>query len=208
MNEKGRPVRAQSQREARDREGICAVSGAHFKRSNAPEWGKLTMTTELSPSSMAQQRFRNAMAQLAAAVHVVTTDGRSGKAGFAASAVCSVTDSPPTLLICLNRGSSAWQATLDNARVCINTLSGEQQAISMLFGGKTAMAERFASVEWLTREGKAPALSGAAMSIDCRIVNSTTVGSHDVLFCEVEEIINNQAGSSLLYFNRQYHALG
>ncbi|WP_312241760.1 flavin reductase [Pantoea sp.] len=170
------------------------------------------MPTELSPAPLAeaitaQHTFRNAMAQLAAAVHVVTTDGRGGKAGFAASAVCSVTDSPPTLLVCLNRGSSAWQATTENARVCINTLSAGQQAVSALFGGKTAMTERFAGVEWLERAGKAPALAGAAMSIDCRIVNATTVGSHDVLFCEVDEIIDNQAGSSLLYFNRQYHSL-
>lgn len=155
----------------------------------------------------AQRLFRNAMAQLAAAVHIVTTDGAHGKAGFAASAVCSVTDSPPTLLVCLNRSSSAWQATINNAQLCINTLSAGQQAISAVFGGKTAMDERFSKIEWVEREGKAPALVGAAMSLDCRIVNSTTVGSHDVLFCEVLDIIDNQTGTNLLYFNRQYHSL-
>lgn len=154
-----------------------------------------------------QQLFRHAMAQLAAAVHIVTTDGTAGKAGFAASAVCSVTDSPPTLLVCLNRSSSAWKATVQNARLCINTLSAGQQAISAVFGGKTAMADRFSKIDWVERAGKAPALAGAAMSIDCRIVNITTVGSHDVLFCEVQDIINNQTGTNLLYFNRQYHSL-
>ncbi|EJL93150.1 flavin reductase [Pantoea sp. GM01] len=161
----------------------------------------------ITEAPTAQQRFRQAMAQLAAAVHIVTTDGESGKAGFAASAVCSVTDSPPTLLVCLNRGSSAWQATVSNAQVCINTLSAGQQEISAIFGGKTMMPERFSNTEWLDREGKAPALVGAAMSLDCRIVNSTRVGSHDVLFCEVLDIIDNQTGTNLLYFNRQYHTL-
>lgn len=155
----------------------------------------------------AQQLFRNAMAQLAAAVHIVTTDGPHGKAGFAASAVCSVTDSPPTVLVCLNRASSAWQTTVENGHVCINTLSAGQQAISAVFGGKTAMADRFNMIDWIEREGLAPALAGAAMSLDCRIVNSTRVGSHDVLFCEVLDIIDNQTGSNLLYFNRQYHSL-
>ena len=41
--------------------------------------------------------YRDAMARLGAAVHVITTDGPGGRAGFTASAVCSVTDDPPTL---------------------------------------------------------------------------------------------------------------
>ena len=47
------------------------------------------------------------MARLGAAVNIITTDGPGGKRGFTASAVCSVTDSPPTLLVCLNRSSDS-----------------------------------------------------------------------------------------------------
>ena len=42
--------------------------------------------------------FKDAMARRATAVHLVTTDGDTGRHGFTASAVCSVTDSPPSLL--------------------------------------------------------------------------------------------------------------
>jgi flavin reductase len=45
-----------------------------------------------------QRLYREAMSRYGAAVHVITTDGSSGKAGFTATAVCSVTDDPPTLL--------------------------------------------------------------------------------------------------------------
>ena len=44
-----------------------------------------------------KQAYREAMARLGAAVNVITTDGPGGRAGFTASAVCSVTDTPPTL---------------------------------------------------------------------------------------------------------------
>lgn len=44
-----------------------------------------------------QQSFRDAMSKLAAAVNIITTEGPAGRAGFTASAVCSVTDEPPTL---------------------------------------------------------------------------------------------------------------
>ena len=44
-----------------------------------------------------QQTFRDAMSCMGAAVNIITTDGPAGRAGFTASAVCSVTDTPPTL---------------------------------------------------------------------------------------------------------------
>ncbi len=54
----------------------------------------------------AQKAFRQAMAHLGAAVNVITTAGPHGRCGITASAVCSVTDTPPTLLVCLNRSSA------------------------------------------------------------------------------------------------------
>ncbi|STH73084.1 oxidoreductase, flavin:NADH component [Escherichia coli] len=38
-----------------------------------------------------QQTFRDAMSCMGAAVNIITTDGPAGRAGFTASAVCSVT---------------------------------------------------------------------------------------------------------------------
>lgn len=59
-------------------------------------------------STADKQSFRDAMAHVGAAVNIITTDGPAGRAGFTASAVCSVTDAPPTLLVCLNRSASVW----------------------------------------------------------------------------------------------------
>lgn len=162
---------------------------------------------ELEMTATTQQAFRDAMAQLGAAVHIVTTDGPGGRAGFAASAVCSVTDSPPTVLVCLNRSSSAYRATVTNGVVCINTLSAEQQSMSTAFAGKTPMAERFEHGVWRSRDGYGPVLEGSAMSLDCRVVSQTPVGTHDILVCEVLRIEDNSVGSCLIYFNRQYHRL-
>jgi flavin reductase (NADH) len=51
--------------------------------------------------------FREAMARLPAAVNIITTAGPHGRCGVTASAVCSVTDTPPTMLACINRSSAA-----------------------------------------------------------------------------------------------------
>lgn len=149
--------------------------------------------------------FRNAMANLGAAVHIITTDGAMGRAGFTASAVCSVTDSPPSVLVCINRNSSAYAATLGNRIVCINTLSASQQPLSAAFSAKAPMDRRFAAGEWIGEAGRAPALHGAIMSLHCRIGSAVPVGTHDILLCEVDRIDANPHRGILIYYNRKYH---
>ncbi|MBX9931065.1 MAG: flavin reductase [Methylobacterium sp.] len=151
--------------------------------------------------------FRDAMALMASAVHLVTTDGPGGRAGFTATAVCSVSDAPPTLLVCLNRGSSAYESFSRNDALCVNTLTAEQSAVAGAFGGKTPMDERFASATWGSLATGAPVLEGALVAFDCRIVERTAMGSHDVLFCAVEALAEPAEGEGLVYAARRYHAV-
>ena len=150
------------------------------------------------------QKFRQGMSNLGAAVNVITTDGIAGQAGFTASAVCSVTDSPPTLLVCLNRSASVFDTFKCNKSLCVNTLANHQRQLSNVFGGKTPMPERFAQGQWTTLKTLAPVLLDALVSFDCEVVQSMSVGSHDVLICEVKAIQQNEGQNALLYFNRAY----
>ena len=86
-----------------------------------------------------RERYREGMARLGAAVNLVTTEGPGGRAGFTASAVCSVSDQPPTLLVCLNRSASVYATFMRNRVLCVNTLSHDQETLSQRFGGKTPM---------------------------------------------------------------------
>ena len=154
-----------------------------------------------------KQTFRDAMACLGAAVNIITTDGPAGQAGFTASAVCSVTDSPPTLLVCLNRSASVWPVFNDNRTLCVNTLSAGQESLSNLFGGKTPMADRFAAAGWQTGATGCPRLDEALASFDCRISQVVSVGTHDILFCEIVAITRHPLPQGLVWFDRGYHAL-
>jgi flavin reductase len=151
--------------------------------------------------------YRNAMARLGSAVTIVTTDGPGGRAGFAATAVCSVSDNPPTLLVCLNRGSSAYAAVSTNKTVCVNVLAGEHEALSMLFGGKTPVDERFAAASWSVTDTGSLRLDNALASFDCRISSVVDGGTHDVLFCTVEDIRTREDGQGLIYFDRGYRVV-
>lgn len=158
-------------------------------------------------SGVDRAAFRDAMARLGAAVNIVTTDGPAGRAGFTASAVCSVTDSPPTLLVCLNRSASVWPVFRDNRHLCVNTLAAGQETLSTLFGGKTPMAERFAAARWHTLTSGSPLLEGALVSFDCNVTQVVSVATHDILLCDVVALATHQTAHGLAWFDRGYHPL-
>jgi len=159
------------------------------------------------PQPVEKQDFRNAMARLGSAVNIITTDGPGGRAGFTASAVCSVTDTPPTLLVCLNRSASVYSVFKQNQTLCVNTLAAEHESLSKLFGGKTPMDMRFSAARWSTLATGAPMLHGAIVSFDCQISQIVSVGTHDILFCQVVALTRNDDSHGLAYFDRRYHSL-
>ena len=158
---------------------------------------------------VSKDQYREAMARLGAAVNVITTDGPGGRAGFTASAVCSVTDTPPTLLVCANRANDSYPAFTANQVLCVNTLTPAQQELSPVFAGLTghAIEARFDTVEWCTLATGAPVLTEAAVAFDCRIDQVVQVGTHDVFFCIVEAVHTGPVHEGLIYYARGYHRI-
>ena len=156
-----------------------------------------------------KQAYREGMARLGAAVNVITTDGPAGRAGFTASAVCSVTDSPPTLLVCANRANDSYPAMKTNGVLCVNTLSGTHEPLSPLFAGLTdhTMAARFEGATWHRLATGAPVLDGALTAFDCRIAQIIEVGTHDVFICEVDAVEVGTMHEGLIYYARGYHRI-
>lgn len=152
------------------------------------------------------QIFREAMSRLGAAVHIVTTDGKSGKAGFTATAVASVSDAPSTLLVCLNRKSQITPLMLENGSFCVNTLAASEETIADVFAGRTGifMAERFKTGNWDTIKTGSPALKSAIATFDCRVLEAKEVGSHFVYFGSVVAVRLGPAAKALVYHDRAY----
>ena len=153
--------------------------------------------------------FREAMSRLGAAVNLITTDGVAGRHGMTASAVCSVTDSPPTILVCVNRASVANEKFRANGVLCLNVLAGRHQALPGHFSDKGLSIEaRFgAGDDWTRLVTGSPVLRDASVALDCRIADISEVGTHNVFFCQVEDAAFHRDKSALVYFDRAYHAL-
>jgi flavin reductase (NADH) len=162
------------------------------------------MTELLHPSD-----FREAMSLLSAAVNVVTTDGAHGRYGLTASAVCSVTDAPPTVLVCVNRKSAAHAALVGNGCACINILPGDREDIAKEFAGLTSLPHerRFANGIWEKSPAGLPVLRNALASLEGEIREGKPVGSHTVLFIEVRSLRMRADGDGLAYFSRAFHRI-
>ena len=148
--------------------------------------------------------FRDGMSRLGSAVNVVTTRYGGKRYGFTASAVCSVSDTPATLLVCINRASSCFHAFENTSDFCVNTLMPGQEDISNHFGGKTPTGNRFVFADW--REGLtgAPVLANASVSFECELTNSIDEATHRVFFGRVIDIRENEERATLLYCMRRY----
>ena len=153
--------------------------------------------------------FRNAMSLLTTAVNVITTEGEAGLHGFTASAVCSVTDTPPTLLVCMNQSSRSHTHFVDNKILSVNVLGAQHEKISNAFASsKLSSEDRFKLGAWTTLETGSPILEDALVSFDCDIEQIQEVGTHSIFMCRVVAIKQSQQDESLVYFNRGYHQVG
>ena len=163
------------------------------------------MNSKLSlPEALDPLVFRQGMAHLAAAVNVITTIGTRGRVGFTASAVCSVTDQPATLLVCINQNASVFADFQHSDVLCVNSLAHDQHALANLFASKTPQAERFDSHTWGKLTTGAPVLTDALVAFDCWIRERHVVGSHMLLLCEVQAVQSPKDSNALVYFKRQY----
>ena len=155
------------------------------------------------------QHYRDAMARFAGAVHVITTDGPAGRRGTTVIATCSVSDSPPTVLVCLNRENRSNDLFMENGRFALNTLPAEMQPLAQAFSGLTGLTqdERFALAEWEVLSTGSPVLKGALSVFDCEIIDSMDHATHRVLFGKVTGLRIGDNLRPLIYHDRGYHVL-
>ncbi|WP_404405169.1 flavin reductase [Pelagibacterium halotolerans] len=154
---------------------------------------------------VSKTEFRDAMARVCAPVNVITTNGPAGRGGFTATAMCSVTDEPPTLLVCMNTRSAQTALFTENGRFCVNVLTQEHKDLAARFaGGEQDMVSRYAAADWFEMASGNQALADAIVSFDCQITDVHRVGTHNVLMGQVSDIRCRRDGHALLYFDRNY----
>ncbi len=134
------------------------------------------------------QAFKGAMRRFAVSVSIITIANGTAKAGMTATAVSSVSMTPPSLLVCINR-SARMHAEMHAGRVfCVNILNTDQAAISSAFGGRLPPEERFSEGAWSTSNEGVPYLSHAQVNVFCTVDTAFDYGSHTIFIGKVESV--------------------
>lgn len=122
-----------------------------------------------------------------------------------ATAVCSVSSSPPILLCCINRDNLTRDAFVAASGFAVNILAAEDEDLANRFAMRMPHAERFSSGGWRLHSAGIPVLDTAATWFACRTVEMQEVGSHTVFFGEVIDAqVRAAAVTPLLYGHGGY----
>jgi flavin reductase (DIM6/NTAB) family NADH-FMN oxidoreductase RutF len=151
--------------------------------------------------------FKLGMRSLAGAVNIITCRSEGHAYGMTATAVCSATAEPPTVLVCINRSTTTHEAVAGAGIFCVNVLRHEDRELSGLFSGAQKGEGRFRPEHWEQLSTGAPVLKNALVAFDCRVVNRLVHGTHTVFLGEVQQLLLGRKGKPLLYADGQYAKL-
>lgn len=160
--------------------------------------------TRLDPIS-----YRDAMSRLAGHVQLITAANGGERRGVTVTASCSVSDSPPTVLVCLNGANPRNDIFVRGDSFALNLLGDEHRALAHAFSGRDQldMDLRFALGQWTKLTTGSPILVNAIAAFDCRVIEVKTIATHLVLFGEVVDVALGPARPPLIYVDRAYHSL-
>ncbi len=146
-------------------------------------------------------RFRAGMRRLAGAVTLVTTSWNGVRQGLTASAVCSLTADPPSLLACVNKSASAHDPINEASSFAVNVLASDQSDLARVFSDSQRTAKRFDHGRWLVGLTGAPLLEGALVSFDCHIDQRISKSTHTIFIGAVKDVRVGPNPRPLLYFD-------
>lgn len=148
----------------------------------------------------AQQQLRDALSQVPAAVSVITAADASGPHGTTVSAFCSLSASPPLVLVALDRRSNLLRKLRTAPRFGISVLSEGQEEIAKHCA--TKHPDKFGGVAWHEEDG-VPRIEGASSWFLCRLAVILPGGDHEIVVGHVIDCAVDQA-QPLVYHQREF----
>lgn len=151
--------------------------------------------------------FREAMRRLASAVVMVTTHLDERPWGLTVSACCSVSMSPPSLLVSLGAHTASAGAITAAERFGVSVLGEAQQHVARV-GSRPGAPKYVAEYCDSTAECQSPAVAGALAHLDCAVSRRVDVADHVLFVGEVERVVLRPGEERpLVFYARDFHRL-
>ncbi len=160
-------------------------------------------------ASLTAADFRQALAQFATGVAVVTAERGPGQVyGMTANSFTSVSLEPLLILVCVDQQSGVLPLIQQRRRFGVSVLKEDQQEVSEYFAQceQSAEAEKRLGIRYHWTDNGVPLLEDTLAQLVCTVAASYIAGDHTIFLGEVESAQIFE-GEPLLYFRSDYRRI-
>lgn len=155
------------------------------------------------------ENFRRAMQRRADTVQLVTYRRLDGAIeGMTATALCALSLTPPSILLCVGHTSRARDNIRRERAFGVSVLSTSQRALSASAGRTGGDKALSAELEESTDPDLVPVLSNAIATLQCKVVDDRDLFTHTVFVGEVLRAGVGRDENPLLHFAGSYAEVG
>jgi flavin reductase (DIM6/NTAB) family NADH-FMN oxidoreductase RutF len=152
-------------------------------------------------------RFKDAMAALAAGVVVVSTRNRAGFRGLTASSFTSVSLAPPLVLVCLDHFAQTRDAVAASGLFNVSLLERGQEFVADRFAGRAPVVDpAWREVPHVLGANGLPLVRGCIAWFECELLDLHPAGDHDIIVGQVMQA-GRDAGEPLVSWDRAFWRL-
>lgn len=149
--------------------------------------------------------FRAALGRFASGITVVTARDAAGRdVGMTISAFCSVSLSPPLVMVSVAKNASMYQALSQAEHFAVNILADTQEPLSRRFSAKEG--DRFDGIGFTRGRTGVALLDDVLAWIECRRTAMHDGGDHTLVLGETLAMQTSDA-RPLLYYRGGYATL-
>ncbi|HKW47096.1 MAG TPA: flavin reductase family protein [Gemmatimonadaceae bacterium] len=149
--------------------------------------------------------FRRLLGRFASGIAIITARDGERDVGMTVNAFCSVSLSPPLVLVCVDRAASMHTLLLSHPKLGISIMASEHESHSRRFADKNE-TRRFEGVPFSRGESDVMLLDDAMAHLECQLVSHCEAGDHTIFIAQVENGAMRD-GRPLLYFGGRYAQL-
>jgi flavin reductase (DIM6/NTAB) family NADH-FMN oxidoreductase RutF len=155
----------------------------------------------VSATPIERQSFVDVMAELPAAVAVITTRRGEQPMGLSVTSFGPYSADPPSAMVSVSHHARSYEPLLAHEWFGAHLLSGDQEELALRFASRDE--DKFAGLAWRWH-ADVPRLAGAAAFLLCHKDRVLTHGDHTVLIGEIREVETVEGAEPLVFLRRRY----
>ncbi len=154
---------------------------------------------------MDSDTFRRLRGRFASSIAIITARDGEQDLGMTVSAFCSVSLSPPTVLVCVDRQASMHDLLLSHPKLGLSIVAADHEAHSRRFADR-GERQRFEGIPFTRGESDVMLLDNALAQIECQLTEHVEAGDHTIFIARVDRGTCGE-GRPLLYYRGNYAQL-